>query len=149
MDTSLNSSQRKSRRSHRRLEEEFGKCDRESIAQRKKSLRYSSGFFSGVTFDQDPHKGEKPHASLWILAYFAIEGRVLRCDFACLPLVVATREDSVKTQKIPCKCHVHLGAGIALFGIDCGYFTSRILVTLRCIVISIVQSNRQFIKKII
>lgn len=63
-DTALDSSRRKSRRSRRRLEEEFGKSDRESISQRKKSLRYSSGFFSGVTVEQDPQKGEKPHASL-------------------------------------------------------------------------------------
>ncbi|KAJ7391864.1 hypothetical protein OS493_016154 [Desmophyllum pertusum] len=63
-DEPLDSSRRKSRRSRRRLEEEFGKSDRESISQRKKSLRYSSGFFSGVTVEQDPHKVEKPHASL-------------------------------------------------------------------------------------
>ena len=70
-DTALDSSRRKSRRSRRRLEEEFGKSDRESISQRKKSLRYSSGFFSGVTVEQDSQKVEKPHASLWEkLAYF-------------------------------------------------------------------------------
>ena len=63
-DTALDSSRRKSRRSRRRLEEEFGKSDRESISQRKKSLRYSSGFFSGVTVEQDSQKVEKPHASL-------------------------------------------------------------------------------------
>jgi len=63
-ETSLDSSRRKSRRSRRRLEEEFGKPDRESIVQRKRSLRYSSGFFSGVTVDQDTQKVEKPHASL-------------------------------------------------------------------------------------
>ena len=58
------SSRRKSRRSRRRLEEEFGKTDRESILQRKRSLRYSSGFFSGVTVDEVNEKVEKPHASL-------------------------------------------------------------------------------------
>lgn len=63
-DMQADSSRRKSRRSRRRLEEEFGKTDRESILQRKRSLRYSSGFFSGVTVDEVNEKVEKPHASL-------------------------------------------------------------------------------------
>ncbi|XP_074622246.1 uncharacterized protein LOC141880636 [Acropora palmata] len=63
-DMQADSSRRKSRRSRRRLEEEFGKTDRESILQRKRSLRYSSGFFSGVTVDEVNEKVEKLHASL-------------------------------------------------------------------------------------
>lgn len=63
-DAFMDSSRRKSRRSRRRLEEEFGKTDRESILQRKRSLRYSSGFFSGVTVEEVSQKVEKPHASL-------------------------------------------------------------------------------------
>lgn len=132
MDTSLNSSQRKSRRSRRRLEEEFGKCDREAIAQRKKSLRYSSGFFSGVTVDQDPHKVEKPHASLWILVYFC---NWRRCDtsWSCYSAIGCI---------IPRECHVYPAARITIFGTDCRR------LTLRCTVTSMASSNGQFISKI-
>ena len=62
----MDSSRRKSRRSRRRLEEEFGKTDRESIERRKRSLRYSSGYLSGVTVEQEVPKTDKPHASLWL-----------------------------------------------------------------------------------
>ena len=62
----MDSSRRKSRRSRRRLEEEFGKTDRESIERRKRSLRYSSGYLSGVTVEQEVQKADKPHASLWL-----------------------------------------------------------------------------------
>ena len=63
-DAAMDSSRRKSRRSRRRLEEEFGKTDRESIERRKRSLRYSSGYLSGVTVEQEVQKADKPHASL-------------------------------------------------------------------------------------
>ena len=65
-DAAMDSSRRKSRRSRRRLEEEFGKTDRESIERRKRSLRYSSGYLSGVTVEQEGQKADKPHASLWL-----------------------------------------------------------------------------------
>lgn len=60
----LDSSRRRTQRSRRRLETEFGKTDNDSIKRRRK-LRYSSGYLLGVTLERPKEDhSEKAHASL-------------------------------------------------------------------------------------
>ncbi|XP_048580125.1 uncharacterized protein LOC5504243 isoform X2 [Nematostella vectensis] len=60
----IDPSRKRTNRSKQRLEERFGKMDRGSISERKRKLRYSSGYIIGATIDTDAETVEKEHASL-------------------------------------------------------------------------------------